>query len=254
MEGLTEKILAIDIGGSHIKATVLNAKGKFLQKYERRVTPKPPSPENVMIAINELANCFPDFDKIAAGFPGYLKDGVIKTAPRLGTEAWGNFDLRNALEQMLGKPALVINDADLQGIALAKGKGFEMVITLGTGFGSALLNDGTLLPHLEMSMHPVTKSKTYNDYVGEAALVKIGKEKWNKRMKRVIGILKKVFNYDHLYISGGNVRHLTIELDKDISIEDNEEGIKGGAMLWMQQSTESPGKRKQKRSLKKLNA
>jgi polyphosphate glucokinase len=129
---------------------------------------------------------------------------------------------------------LVINDADLQGLALASGKGIEMIITLGTGFGSAIMRDGILLPHIEMSQHPVTKNKNYNDYVGEEALQKIGKKKWNKRMKKIICILKTVFNYDHLYISGGNAQLITFKLDKNVSIDNNKDGIKGGAFLWNQ--------------------
>lgn len=236
MDSISEKILSIDIGGSHIKATVLNSKGDFLQEYERQATPKPSSPEKIMTVIKDLAKAFPEYDKIAAGFPGYIKDGVVKTAPKLGTDLWKDYDLGKSLEQMLGKSALVINDADLQGIALAKGKGVEMVITLGTGFGSAIINDGLLMPHLEMSQHPVTKNKNYNDYIGEAALQKIGKERWNKRMEKIIVILKTVFNYDHLYISGGNARLLKFKLDDNITIDDNKDGIKGGAILWKQKN------------------
>ena len=237
MADVNERILAIDIGGSHIKATILNSNGEFLQKYESEATPKPSSPEKVMAVIKDIAKHFAEFDKIAAGFPGYIKDGVVKTAPKLGTNLWKDYDLDKSLGQMFGKPAFAINDADLQGIALSSGKGVEMVITLGTGFGSAIMRDGILLPHLEMSQHPITKSKTYNDYVGEAALQKIGKERWNKRMEKIICILKTVFNYDHLYISGGNARLLSFKLDDNISIDDNKDGIKGGAILWKQKNT-----------------
>ena len=156
------------------------------------------------------------------------------TAPKLGNDDWNNYPLAESLTKLLSKPALVINDADFQALTFSKGNGLEMAITLGTGFGSALMKDGILLPHLEMSLHPFTKKKTYNDYIGEDALVKIGKKKWNKRMKRVLRVLKTVFNYDHLYISGGNAELLTFELDANISIEDNKDGIKGGAIAWEQ--------------------
>ena len=234
MEQSNEKILAIDIGGSHIKATILNGKGDFLQKYERENTPKPTTPSSVLNLIATIAKRFPEYDKVAAGFPGYVKGGIIKTAPRLGTDLWRNYDLAESLQSILGKPAMVINDADLQGLALASGKGIEMIITLGTGFGSALLNDGVLLPHLELSQHPITKSKNYNDYVGEKALQKIGKKKWNKRMKKIICILTTVFNFDHLYISGGNAQLISFKMDKNVSISNNKDGIKGGAFLWNQ--------------------
>ncbi|HUZ60426.1 MAG TPA: ROK family protein [Hanamia sp.] len=228
------KILAIDIGGSHIKATILNMEGVFLKEYERENTPQPPSPEKVVSLIKELASRFHEYDKITAGFPGYIKEGIVKTAPKLGNELWKDYNLQKQLENTLGKPALVINDADLQGLSLGKGKGFEMVITLGTGFGSAMMKDGILLPHLEMSQHPITKNMNYNDYIGEAALIKKGEKKWNKRMAKVIQILKTVFNYDHLYISGGNAKLITFKLDKSVTIENNKDGIKGGAVLWKQ--------------------
>lgn len=142
-------------------------------------------------------------------------------------------DLRKKLQDALGKPAKVVNDADMQGLGVVSGKGFEMVITLGTGFGTALLMDENLLPHLELAHHPFTKNKTYDEYVGEKALEKKGKAKWNKRMKKVLQVLKTVFNYDQLYISGGNADKLNFELDKNIKINTNEEGIKGGARLWL---------------------
>lgn len=234
-----EKILAIDIGGTHIKATILNDEGKFLKEYKSENTPKPASPKKVMAVIEKLVKHFPEFDKVTAGFPGYIKEGIVNTAPKLGNSLWEDFDLRKELECVLSKPSLLINDADLQGLSLASGKGVEMIITLGTGFGSAILKDGILMPHLELSLHPITKSKTYNDYVGKDALKKIGKKKWNKRMKKVIAILKTVFNYDHLYISGGNAKLLTFKLDKDITIDDNKEGIKGGAVLWNEKRTQN---------------
>jgi polyphosphate glucokinase len=229
-----EKILCVDIGGSHIKATIVNDNGDFLQNYEREKTPSPPSPQKVVDLVIDLAGRFPQYDKVAAGFPGFVKDGVIKTAPKLGNALWADFNLQKELQTRLNKPALVINDADLQGISLAEGKGVEMLITLGTGFGSAILKDGILIPHLELSQHPITKTKTYNDYVGNAALLEVGTKKWNRRMKRVIAILDVVFNYDHLYISGGNAKLIRFKLDDNVTIADNRQGIKGGMILWKQ--------------------
>ena len=162
-----QKILSIDIGGSNIKATVLNTSGTFLEEYERLPTPLPATPEKVLDIVKQLAQKFPQYDKIAAGFPGYIKDGVVKTAPNLGTEQWANFNLSKALEDVLGKPALAVNDADLQGLAVVSGNGVELMITLGTGFGTALLRNGVLMPHLEIAHHPVTKHKDYDQYIGE---------------------------------------------------------------------------------------
>ncbi len=233
-----QKILTIDIGGSNIKATVLNLDGDFLQDYQKLPTPDPATPGKVMEVIRQLTDKFTDFDHISVGFPGFIKNGVVKTAPNLGTLEWAEFNLEKNLELLLGKRVIAINDADLQALALVAGKGVEMVITLGTGFGTAILNNGVLIPHLEIAHHPVTKSKDYDEYIGEEEFMRIGKKLWNKRMQRVIEILKVVVNYDTLYISGGNADKLNFKLDKNIIIIGNRDGIKGGATLWKQKIKE----------------
>ncbi|HVV54189.1 MAG TPA: ROK family protein [Mucilaginibacter sp.] len=228
------KILSIDIGGSHVKATVLDEKGSLTMDYEKIETPKPANPENMIASIKKLVKSFPEYDMISVGFPGYVKRGIVYTAPNLGTDYWKNFDLSKKLEQELGKPTRVVNDADMQGLGLVSGKGLEMVLTLGTGFGTALLVDGQLMPHLEISHHPISKGKDYDEYIGDKALQKEGVQKWNRRMKKVLSVIKTVVNYDTLYIGGGNSDKLSFKLDKNIKIVTNQEGIKGGARLWFQ--------------------
>jgi len=230
----TLQILSIDIGGSHIKGTILNQKGELQKAYEKVVTPLPATPENVVNSIKNLVKDFPGFDRISVGFPGYVRDGVVKTAPNLANEAWKDFDFAKKLEQELGHPTRVVNDADMQGLGVVKGKGLELVITLGTGFGTALLYNGNLLPHLEFSHQPVGKAKSYDKYIGEVAIEKEGYKKWNRRMQKVFEVLKTVFNYDYLYIGGGNSDKLTFKLDKNMKIVSNADGIKGGARLWLQ--------------------
>jgi polyphosphate glucokinase len=228
------KILSIDIGGSNIKATILDTGGTPLSEYKKLPTPEPSTPPNVMETIRELVKNF-SYDRISAGFPGYIKKGVVKTAPNLGTEDWKDYDLQTALCEMLGKPAKVVNDADLQGIGVVSGEGLEMMITLGTGFGTALLEDGNLLPHLELAHHPIKTGRDYDEYIGEKVYDEIGKEHWNERMKKVIAILKTVFNYDRLYISGGNAKNIDFRLDENVTVVSNKEGIKGGAKLWKEE-------------------
>ncbi len=232
--GPNEKILAIDIGGSRIKATILDSESTILKDYVRAQTPPTPSPEQVLQVIVELTKEFKEYSKVSVGFPGYVKKGVVYTAVNLSTEKWFEFDLKKALSKVLKVPARVINDADMQGLGIAKGKGLEMVVTLGTGFGTALLMDGVLLPHLEVAHHPFSKDRDYDQYIGKKALDEIGIERWNKRMKKVIEVLKTVFNYDHLYISGGNAKKLTFEMDDNITIVSNVDGIKGGTRLWQE--------------------
>jgi len=230
------KFLSIDIGGSHIKATVLNDSGMLQMDYKIVPTPSPANPENIISAIKTLAKSFQEYDMISVGFPGYVKKGVIQTAPNLGTDFWKDYDLTKKMESELGKPTRIVNDADMQGLGIVSGKGLEMVVTLGTGFGTALLLDGALLPHLELSRHPISNGIDYDEYIGAKALEKEGLPKWNKRIKKVLQILKVVINYDYLYIGGGNSDKLHFKVDKNIKIVFNEDGIKGGSRLWKNDS------------------
>ncbi|HTH82434.1 MAG TPA: ROK family protein [Mucilaginibacter sp.] len=234
------KILSIDIGGSHVKATVLDSKGKILMDYNKVATPLPANPENLIKAMQKLAKGFPEYDRISVGFPGYVRDGTVKTAPNLDNAAWVNFNLSKKLEEALGKPAKVVNDADMQGLGVVSGKGLELVLTLGTGFGTALLLDGKLLPHMEIGQSPITRHNSYDNYIGDAAYEKEGKKRWNVRMEKVLQVLKTLFNYDYLYIGGGNARELTFKLDANVKIVTNQDGIKGGARLWTNDTETTP--------------
>lgn len=229
-----KKILTIDIGGSGIKATILNEVGEMIVEYKKMNTPSPSNPENILKAIKSLVKEFPDYDMISVGFPGYVRKGIVHTAPNLDKENWKLIDLNQRICAMLGKPTQVVNDADLQGLGVVSGKGFEMMMTLGTGFGTALLKDGILLPHLELSHLPVTKTKDFDAYIGDKVLQVIGEKQWNRRMQRVLQIFKHVINYDNLYIGGGNAKRLNFKLDDNIKIVNNRDGIRGGARLWKQ--------------------
>lgn len=228
MAGVT---LVIDIGGSKIKAATFDKKGKMVHEYTKLITPKPATPEAVLETIKKLVEGF-TFDRISAGFPGYVRNGIVYTAPNLGTESWAQVNLAQRLKEALGKPAQVINDADLLGLGSISGKGLELMITLGTGVGTAFYLDGKLLPHLELSHHPLKDGKDYDQYVGEATYNKVGDERWNKRMKLVFSVLKTVFNYDRLYIGGGLAKKLTIPMDENMIIVNNKMGIDGGIKLW----------------------
>lgn len=224
--------LVIDIGGTNVKATILDEKAKVVQEYQKLETPQKASPETLIKTIKTLIKGFPAFDQVAVGFPGFIKKGVVFTAPNLDTKAFKGYNLSKELATVLKKPVRLVNDADLQGFALIKGKGLEMVITLGTGFGTSLFMDGNLLPHLELAHLPVRKGKDYDDFIGDAAFKKDGLIKWNKKLKGVLNTFKTVINYDYLYVSGGNSRHINFKLDSNIKVENNRDGIKGGVFLW----------------------
>ncbi len=230
-----EKILSIDIGGSRIKATILDPDGNMLMDFQKIATPITPDPGNVIQAILELTQSFQEYHRVSVGFPGYTRQGVIHTAPNLGTPKWKGVLFSKLLSDVLSKPVRVLNDADMQGLGVVSGTGLEMVVTLGTGFGTALFLDGNLLPHLEVAHHPLSKDRTYDEYIGNRALLEVGPEKWNRRMKKVIDVLKTVFNYDHLYIGGGNSKKITFETDDTITKVSNLDGIRGGAKVWQRE-------------------
>jgi polyphosphate glucokinase len=226
------KTLSIDVGGSHVKAAVLDANGEMLHDRARVDTPKDVTPQQLVDLIAGMVAALPSFDRVSVGFPGVVRNGVIRTAPNLGTERFQGFDLAGALRGRLGVPVRVENDADVQGLAAVNGDGVEMVITLGTGFGSSIFVDGKLGPHLELAHHVFRKNKTYEEELGEAAREEQGNKKWMKRLGQAIDSLRELTNFDHLYIGGGNARLVDMELPPDVSLVENTAGILGGIRLW----------------------
>lgn len=226
------RVLSFDIGGTGLKASVVDGRGKMMTDHVRVLTPHPSSPGKVVKALVALAKNMPKHQFIAAGFPGVVKNNVVHTAPNLGTKAWAGFDLGKALSAQLGGPAMVINDADIAGLAVIRRKGLEMMITLGTGFGTALYREGELMPHMEIGQSLGHKDKTYDEWIGDKAFKKDGKKKWNKHVKETIDALHTLLNFDRLYIGGGNARHIEFKLPRNVSIVSNDNGIEGGGFLW----------------------
>lgn len=231
--GAIRRILAIDIGGSGLKAAMIGPKGNFLSEHVRIKTPHKCPPGKMVALLKELVKDFQDYDRVSIGFPGYVRNGAVFTAPNLGTKQWGGFKLAAAMEKILGKPVRLLNDADIQGLAVIKGRGLELVCTLGTGFGTAWFRDGELMPHMDLAHMAVHARHDFDDYIGDDALKEIGRKAWNKRLKKTIATLQKVFFYDHLYFGGGNSRHVEIKLPANVSIVSNDAGMAGGAFVWL---------------------
>jgi polyphosphate glucokinase len=225
-----KKTLAVDIGGSGIKVLVLDEQGEPISERERLDTPQPATPEPVIAAIVTLAKN-KDFDRVSVGFPGVVRTGVTETAVNLHPD-WVGFDLGTVLTERLGKPVRVLNDADMQGLGAVAGTGVELVITLGTGVGSALFLYGKLVPNLELGHHPFRKGETYEEQLGRAALDDVGKKTWNQRLEKAIATLSRAFNYDVLYIGGGNTKKIEIDLPANVKIVPNISGLIGGIALW----------------------
>jgi polyphosphate glucokinase len=244
--------LAIDVGGTGLKASVLDAAGAMVTSRVRTATtyPLPPSGDGGLVGkLSKLIAKLPEADRVSVGFPGMVRNGIVLSAPHFvmkggpGTDAdpklekaWDHFDLAETLRTMTGKPTRVANDADVQGLAVVTGVGLELVITLGTGFGTALFLEGALMPHLEIAHQPFRKGETYNDQLGERTRKDIGDERWNRRLAKAVTNLDELVFFDHLYIGGGNARRVRIAglgaLARKVTAVDNTAGILGGIKLW----------------------
>ncbi len=244
--------LAIDIGGTGLKASVLDESGSMVTSRVRTATTYPLPPEGnggLLTKLGKLVASLPEADRVSAGFPGMVRNGVVLSAPHFvttggpGTDvdpgleaAWESFDLAGGLRTLTGKATRVANDADVQGLAVVTGSGLELVITLGTGFGTALFLDGDLMPHLEIAHQPFRKGESYNEQLGERTRKEIGEERWNRRVARAVGNLDGLLFFDRLFIGGGNARRVDLtglgDVSGRVTIVDNSAGILGGIKLW----------------------
>jgi polyphosphate glucokinase len=224
--------LAIDVGGTGLKASVLSKDGTMAADRVKVATTYPVTPDEMVAQLTKLVQPLPESDRVSCGFPGMVRNGHILSAPHFVTKkgpgsevdkklvaAWADFDMASALSASLGKPTKVANDADVQGAAVVKGGGLEVV-----------------MPHLEVAHQPFRKNQTYNDQLGEAARKKIGDHHWNKRVRAAITCLNGLFFFDHLYIGGGNGSRVDRDelgdLLEKITVVDNTAGILGGIKLW----------------------
>jgi polyphosphate glucokinase len=230
-QGTDAITLALDVGGTGIKGCLLNQQGKPISERIRYETPNPATPDAVLAIMDKIVAKLGKFDRVSVGFPGVVKRGATLTAHNLNPK-WVGFELQKVLMRRWKKPVRVANDAAVQGLAAIEGKGLEMVITLGTGFGSSLYIDGRLVPGLELAHHPWRKDKTYEDDLGRQGLRKHGRKRWNKLVAKAIPQIEALFNYDHLYIGGGNATKIDFDLPSHVTRIPNEDGLLGGVALW----------------------
>jgi polyphosphate glucokinase len=239
------RTLAVDVGGSGIKASVLDAEGAMTTERVRVATPYPCPPPTLVATITDLVAGLPDFGRVSVGFPGLIREGVVRNIPSLSRTAydgptdpelvaqWHGFALAETLGQAFDRPTLVVNDADMQGCAVARGDGFEFVLTLGTGAGTALFFNGRLLPHLELGHAPFRKGDTVEQQIGNVARKAVGNTEWTKRVLKAIKAYDRYLFFDHIYLGGGNAKHLQgTQLPDNAVIVPNTAGITGGVRVW----------------------
>jgi len=210
----------------------LDEQGKPMTERLRVLTPHPAKPEAVLAVIRGMLSAKPKFDRVSVGFPGVVIDGVVLTAANLGAEYWKGYDLQKVMERLTGAPVRVINDADLQGCGVVEGRGVELVLTFGTGLGAALFVDNRLVPNLELGHQLFKKGKTFEQRVSDAALKRIGKRHWIRRVREALDQIQLVFNPRLIHLGGGNAQHLKTHVPKNARFFTNVEGMTGGIRLW----------------------
>lgn len=239
------RTLAVDVGGSGIKASVLDSAGVLLVERVRMDTPYPCPPERLVASIVELISTLPRAHRASVGFPGLVRDGRVIEVPSLSRASydgeadptlvarWHGFDLGHELALALDIPTLVVNDADMQACAVVEGTGMEFVLTLGTGVGTALFNDGHLLPHLELSHGPFRDGQTFDIALGNLERKRIGKKRWVARVRDAIRDFDEMIVFDRIYVGGGNAKHLEpSDAGPKGQIVSNRAGVIGGVRLW----------------------
>jgi polyphosphate glucokinase len=179
-----------------------------------------------------MAGTLPPHQRVSVGFPGVIKRGVAQNAPNLGNELWRGVSVQDRLIHLLERPVRVLNDADLQGLGVVRGEGVEMVVTLGTGMGTALFTEGRLVPNLELGHHPFRDGKSYEDLVRDSELKRVGPVHWTKRVLEAFAQLEPIFNYDTLHLGGGNIRHIKSDLPDNVRTFSLDDAIVGALALW----------------------
>ena len=211
-------VLVIDVGGTHVKILATG----HSDKREFASGPKMGA-EQMVSRVRELANGW-SYDVVSVGYPGpVLHNRPVADPKNLGV-GWMGFDFKRAF----GRPVKVVNDAAMQALGSYK-RGKMLFLGLGTGLGSTLIVDGIVEP-MELGHLPYKKA-TYEDYVGERGLERLGKKSWRKHVFDVVGRLVAALEPDDVVLGGGNARILK-ELPPGCRLGDNANAFRGGFLMW----------------------
>jgi polyphosphate glucokinase len=245
LAGGAERTLTIDCGGSGLKARVLDGAGTPLCDRVRIRTPYPCPPDLMVSTLVDLSAGLPAFDRVSVGLPGMIRGGQVLATPHFVTEAgpftrrrpdlvaaWTGFDAAAELTKAFRCPVRVVNDAELAGIGVVEGVGFEVLLTLGTGLGAALFDDGRVIPKLELSQAPFREGETYDEQLGNHARKALGNRLWTARVATALDRWHAVLWWDRLYLGGGNAKHLTGDLGRPVTRVGNDVTWLGGVRLW----------------------
>jgi glucose-6-phosphate isomerase len=213
------RILVLDIGGSHVKARLSG------EPHEVRFASGPKMTPAEMVRMLRRRVSAGSFDVVTIGYPGLVHRGRIVREPHHLGSGWVGFDFRKAL----GRPVRILNDAAMQALGSYEG-GRMLFLGLGTGLGSAMIVEGRIAP-MELAHLPYRKGGTYEDYVGEEAMLHSGRKRWRREVARVVAQLSEALEPDYVVLGGGNLRHLDA-LPVGARAGDNENAFVGGLRLW----------------------
>ncbi len=216
-----KEILGIDVGGTGIKAALVDVEsGALLSDRHRVETPHPSTPDSMSVAIRQLVGEF-DYDgPVGCCFPTIVVDGHARSASNLG-EAWRNVQIDETFERVTGLPFVVFNDADAAAVAemqLGAGKGLDglvITITLGTGIGSGMFYGGQLIPNLELGHMAGKDGEPFEKYSSNHArkTEELSWDEWGRRVNAFLKRADRVCSPDHFIIGGGVSKRF--ELFKD---------------------------------------
>ena len=221
------KILVIDVGGTHVKLLVTG------EVVKRQIDSGPHMTPHKMVTGVEKVTADWRYDVISIGVPSPVVGGRVIAEPSNLGRGWMTYDFAAAF----GRPVKIINDAAMQALGSYR-RGRMLFLGIGTGLGSAFVQDGTVGP-LELAHLPYRKGKTYEDYVGLRGLKRLGKKRWRKHVLAVVELLRKAMRSDDLVLGGGNVKLLE-ELPPGARLGDNSHAFTGGFSLW-EPKTAPPG-------------
>ena len=213
------RVLAIDIGGSHVKARV------FGRRELRQFESGPDLTARQMVSkVHALTGDW-TYEAVSIGYPGIVLHGKVMAEPHNLGPGWVGFDFRKAFN----RPTVLLNDAAMQAVGSYEG-GRMLFLGLGTGLGSAMIVDGVVAP-MELAHLPYKKGRTFEDYVGAAGLKRLGGRKWRRTVSEVGAQLSSLLEADYVVLGGGNARKLK-HLPKNARLGSNEFAFLGGFRVW----------------------
>lgn len=217
--GVPGPILTLDVGGSHVKLRTSN------RRTTRRVPSGPDMTARAMVRAVRKVTADWEFAAVAIGYPGVVVDGMILTEPHNLGAGWVGFDFAKAFR----RPVRIINDAAMQALGAYRG-GRMLFLGLGTGLGAAFIAHGKIEP-MELAHMTYYKGKTYEHYLGERGLLRMGRLKWQKHVFAAAAAVRKALRPDDAVLGGGNVRRLD-RLPPGFREGSNADALTGGFRLW----------------------